>query len=388
LQSASSFVSEAIMNDDPTFPFPPSYLAWPFITLAAAGDLLAQQAGEIARVLSAADGLRRPHAGVPWSTPNHVRLGLPTMGLRDFSRTRGGMATLVCAPFALHGATITDLAPGHSLVEALARGGCDRLFVTDWRAATPDMRLLTIDSYLADLNVAVDELGPPVDLVGLCQGGWMALVYAARFPAKVRRLVLAGAPIDTDVGSSRITAAARSLPLAVFDELTRLGDGRMVGRRALDLWEPALQTGDALAALQIEPGGPPALLERFRAWSEATLDLPGAFFREVVLWLFKENRLAEGRFTALGRQIDLGEVRHPLFLLAAESDEVAPPGQVLATRGLVGSDPASIQTMIVPGNHLSLFFGARTLKGAWPRVGRWLAEPQADELVASTARAA
>jgi pimeloyl-ACP methyl ester carboxylesterase len=54
--------------------------------------------------------------------------------------------------------------------------------------------LRTIDSYLSDLNVAVDDIGPPVDLIGLCQGGWLSLVYAARFAGKVRRLVLAGAP--------------------------------------------------------------------------------------------------------------------------------------------------------------------------------------------------
>jgi len=47
------------------------------------------------------------------------------------------------------------------------------------------MRFFSIDTYVADLNVAVDELGGTVNLVGLCQGGWLSLIYAARFPAKV-----------------------------------------------------------------------------------------------------------------------------------------------------------------------------------------------------------
>jgi len=34
------------------------------------------------------------------------------------------------------------------------------------------------DDYLAGLNVLVDHLGGLVDLVGLCQGGWLSLVYA------------------------------------------------------------------------------------------------------------------------------------------------------------------------------------------------------------------
>jgi pimeloyl-ACP methyl ester carboxylesterase len=112
--------------------------------------------------------------------------------LRDFSAAHDGIASLICAPYALHGSTIADFAAGHSLVAALRDAGLKRIFATDWRSAGPDMRFFSIDTYLADLNVLVDELGGKVDLIGLCQGGWLALIYAARFPAKVRKLVLAG----------------------------------------------------------------------------------------------------------------------------------------------------------------------------------------------------
>jgi poly(3-hydroxyalkanoate) synthetase len=304
------------------------------------------------------------------------------MELRSFCvpDTNQGPATLICAPFALHGATIADLAPGHSLVEVFKRNGCRRLFLTDWRSATAEMCHLTIDTYLAELNAAVDEIGAPVDLVGLCQGGWMALIYAARFPDKVRKLVLAGAPIDTNAKSSRFTVAAQTLPPAVFDELTRLGDGRMLGRRAVELWEPALKSGDVAAALQVAPdalGRQSALRERFDTWNGSTIDLPGPFYRQAVQWLFKENRLAQGRFTALGRRIDLGTVRHPLFLLGAADDEVVPLPQLMAVRDLVGTRPHDIESAASPGNHLSLFIGAETLRTAWPRVAQWLAAPEA-----------
>ena len=358
-----------------------NFLAWPFIAAAAASDALAAQAAEVARVLSSPAGDARPPAKPDWWTPSHVLLELPTMDLRSFCvpDTNQGTATLICAPFALHGATIADLAPGHSLIEVLKRNGCRRLFLTDWRSATAEMCHLTIDSYLAELNAAVDEIGAPVDLVGLCQGGWMALIYAARFPDKVRKLVLAGAPIDTDAQSSRFTVAAQTLSIAVFDELTRLGDGRMLGRRALELWEPALKSHDVAAALQVgaaELGRQTALQERFAVWSGSTIDLPGAFYRQAVLWLFKENRLAQGRFVALGRQIDLGVVRHPLFLVAASEDEVVPLPQLMAVRDLVGTRPQDVESVTSPGNHLSLFVGADTLRGAWSSVAGWLAEPQ------------
>jgi pimeloyl-ACP methyl ester carboxylesterase len=169
-----------------------------------------------------------------WTTANAVVLDLPTMRLRDFSAGAKGAACLVCAPFALHCANITDFATGHSLVEALRANGLARLRVTDWRSATPEMRFMSIDSYLADLNVAVDELGGKADLVGLCQGGWLALAYAARFPAKVRKLVLAGAPVDIAAGRSALSTLAADVPLSVFDALVEFGRGRMLGSRLLE----------------------------------------------------------------------------------------------------------------------------------------------------------
>ena len=156
--------------------------------------------------------------------------------MRDFSTVQDGVATLLCAPFALHGAAVADLAPGHSLVAALRDAGLRRLFVTDWRSATVEMRYLGIDDYLADLNVLVDQLGGSVDLVGLCQGGWLSLLYAARFPAKVRKLVLAGAPVDIAAGQSALSALAGASPLALFHELVKLGDGRVLGRKVQKFW--------------------------------------------------------------------------------------------------------------------------------------------------------
>src|ERR1700738_2753060 len=50
---------------------------------------------------------------LPWTTSNTVALELASMRLRKFSTDTGGLATLICAPYALHGATIADFAHGH-----------------------------------------------------------------------------------------------------------------------------------------------------------------------------------------------------------------------------------------------------------------------------------
>ena len=147
----------------------------------------------------------------PWATKNRVMLELETMRLRDFSPGGGNSAgprVLIDAPYAGHSATIADFATGQSLVETLQAGGLPRVLVTDWKSATPAMKDYDIDKYLADIDTAAGHLGETVDLIGLCQGGWMSAMYAARFPAKVRSLVLAGAPIDTDAGNGAIIMRA------------------------------------------------------------------------------------------------------------------------------------------------------------------------------------
>lgn len=357
---------------------PRSPLFWPWLAAVSAGEAAADIAAAFAR--SAAELTQAPPPPAPqWTTPPHcVALELPTMRLRNFSSGNDGRPLVVCAPFALHGATIADLAPGHSLMAVLRQAGHHRLFLTDWRSATAEMRFFSIDTYLADLNVAVDDLGEPVDMVGLCQGGWLALLYAARFPDKVRRLAMAGAPIDIRAASSGLSNLTDTLPLSTFVEFVRLGEGRVLGRRMLELWgTPAPEPQAIRDILQVRPGtrGLPALEERFRVWNAWTFDLPGTYYLQVVDWLFKENRLAEGRFVALGRRIDLSKLTVPLYLLAGRDDDLVAPDQLFSLGRRVGTPASLIEREAVPGGHLALFMGAETLRKAWPKIGRWLKQP-------------
>lgn len=316
----------------------------------------------------------RDEAALPWTTPNTVALELATLRLRDFSRQQAGHPVLICAPYALHRALVADFAPGHSIVATLRSSGLERLYVADWRSAAPDMRFLSIDSYLAELNVAIDQIGPPVDLVGLCQGGWLSLLYAARFPEKVRRLVLVGAPVDVSIESelSRMVAGASQ---RAFEGLVNSGGGLVRGDHMLRFWS---LPPDAEVVLQtsLPPESAGELIDRFERWYDQTLDLPGTYYLQIVNWIFRENRLAKGSFVALGQEVHLADLKTPVYLLAGANDEVVPAAQALATGALLGTPAAFLESATVPSNHLGLFIGAKTLAVSWPRIGWWL---QSDE---------
>ena len=289
-----------------------------------------------------------------------------------------GVPTLLCTPLALHGATIADLAAGHSLVAALRGAGIGRLFMTDWRSASADMRFLGIDEYLADLDVLVDRVGGLVDLIGLCQGGWLSLVYASLFPAKVRKLIMAGAPIDIAARQSRLSAKAEATPLIMFQSLVNFGDGRVIGRNLAKFWGNDTDANSIRESLQtLQPIGSSEFTQLeaiFKNWNSWTFDLPGTYYLEVIEKLYKRNELAGGTFVALGQTIDLSRLQLPMYLLAGSGDEVVAPEQLLAVTRLVATQPAHLRHEIAPCGHLSLFMGKRTLEEYWPRIVHWIKE--------------
>jgi poly(3-hydroxybutyrate) depolymerase len=365
------------MYDPAARPSPSLAFLWPAFAAAAAGDMASLVARKFAKfAIDGTDGQSAPEPS--WTTPHKVALELKTVRLRDFTiGPREQPPTLLCAPFALHSAAVTDLAVGHSLVAALQQFGLRHLLVTDWRSATSDMRFLGIDDYLADLNVLVDAIGAPVDLIGLCQGGWMSLIYAARFPDKVRKLVLAGAPVDIAAAPSALSALAETSPLAIYRELVRLGDGLLPGRNVLKFWgSDSVGAQDIRQLMQTDEAiGSPGfahLKGAFETWNSFTVDLPGTFFLECVEKLYKRNELATGCFVALGRTIDLASVTIPLFLLAARDDELVAPQQVFAVEHLVGTPARNLRQAIAPCRHVGLFIGKMTLEHIWSQIAHWL----------------
>jgi poly-beta-hydroxyalkanoate depolymerase len=359
--------------------FPYAAFFWPALAAASASESAALMAAQLLGLSDDSDG---EHASPEpeGASPSRIALELPTVRLRDFTTSGSGIPALVCTPLSLHGAAIADLAAGHSLVAALRDAGMDRLLMADWRSAEPDMRFLGIDDYLADLNVMVDDVGGLVDLIGLCQGGWLSLVYAARFPAKVRKLVMAGAPIDIAARRSGLSGMAEATPLSVFEGLVRLGEGRVIGRNVARFWGgDSVGTNDIRQSLQtLRPIGSPEFTELeaiYNTWNSCVIDLPGRYYLEVIERLYKRNELASGSFMALGRKIELSDLRLPIYLLAGSLDELVAPEQLFAVERLVGTRREHLRHEVARSNHLGLFMGQRTLEEDWPKVARWLQEP-------------
>jgi poly(3-hydroxybutyrate) depolymerase len=352
---------------------------WPFAAAVEMGEVGAKLLDDNLHFVAEAAQVEHPPQP-QWATPNRVLLDLDTMVARDFSARgdHGALApVIVDAPYAGHTATIADHRDGQSLVQTLLAAGVERLVVTDWKPATDAMKDFDIDKYLAEIHVLVDDLGGQVNLVGLCQGGWMSAMFAARFPGKVRSLVLAGSPIDTAAGHGPLHELVRTLPASFYDNMVALGHGRMLGAFMLAGWknmhpdEQYLQKYLDLYA-HIEDRNYLERTEAFERWYEHPIDLPGRYYLQAIHELFRDNALARGRFVALGRTIDLRSITVPVFLLAGDRDDITPAAQVFGARSLLGTPSHLVTQRLAAGGHVGLFMGAKTLHEVWPDIGYWI----------------
>ena len=299
----------------------------------------------------------------------------PIARLLDYSAPSGTTAvpTLVLPPQAGHASSIVDYGRDQSQMMTLRDAGLDRLFAIDWLPATDETADWSIEGYVAVLDEAVQLLGGRVNLVGDCQGGWLAVVYAGLHPEHVNTLTIGGAPIDTHAGQSAVQEWTRLLArrneLAVYRTLVRVSGGVQRGKHQLTgfkMLEPGAQI-ERLMGLLANIDDPDYVTRHidFTNWFEWTQDLPGAFYLWIIEHLFVHNELARGVLVVDGKQVNLSAVDCPIFMLAGTKDHITPPEQVWALADLVSTPVPHISRELVDAGHLGLFMGRAALAEHW-----------------------
>ncbi|MCY7341072.1 MAG: DUF3141 domain-containing protein [Pseudonocardia sp.] len=314
-----------------------------------------------------------------WHRANEIVFSTPFAHLRDFSEAGAQdgndvVPTLVLPPQAGHSSHVVDFSPHQSQLDVLASAGLTRLYALEWRPATVATRDVTITDYVTVIDRSIRRMGGRANLVGDCQGGWLAAIYAALHPERVHTLTLAGAPIDFHAGESVVASSTRvlagALGLAPFRALVAIGGGAMPGRAALANFiaiQPQAQISRQLQLLENITDD--AHVERYRMfedWFSHTQDIPGAFYLWLVEHLFHRNELITGDLVVGGRRVDLAAITCPLFLLAGSTDHITPPAQLFAAADAVGTPPTQVALRTAKGGHLGLFMGRDALREDWP----------------------
>ncbi len=323
-----------------------------------------------------------------WSSPHEIVFERPVARLRDFSASRASanvmpkatragsdvVPTLVLPPQAGHDSCIVDYSPGQSQMGAILDAGLSRAFALDWIGATKATKGAGIDDYLEVVEHAVEHAGGKVNLIGDCQGGWLATLYAALAPERVNTLTIAGAPIDFHCGEPVIHAAVKALApngnLAYYRALVAAGGGMLKGEHMLAGFIAIKPDNEIARQLQllanIDDAEHVARYREFEDWFKHTQPIPGAFYLWIVEHLFRDNELIAGELEIGDERVDLARIRCPLYLLGGASDHITPPDQVFALADYAGTPAADVYRDICEAGHLGLFMGRQALTAHWP----------------------
>ena len=199
---------------------------------------------------------------------------------------------------------ILDLKPGHSFVEFMVKSGYD-LYLLDWGTPGPEDKHLKFDDYALDyLPRAIRKLkvvsgSEEFSMLGWCIGAIITTIYAALRPDDgLRNLVLLTAPLDFS-NKDGITFS-RWVDERYFDVdkvLAAFGNmpGEMIDYGAKALKPVENYVGNYLKLWDNLDN--PQVVDAWQAmntWVTDNVPLAGGAFRQLVVDLYRNDRLMRG----------------------------------------------------------------------------------------------
>jgi polyhydroxyalkanoate synthase len=341
----------------------------------------------VGQLFAMLDEVRRMQAGAlgacglaPAECEFRVLASGPHWSLRAYAPARGWATVLIVAS-PIKRPYIWDVDGARSAIRYCLR---ERLCVhlIEWKPATQGHGTAGFDEYV---DHAISECvartrdraaGRKPFLMGHSLGGTLAAIYAAVRPDTLQGVVLLGAPLCFERGVSRFGDALVSIVPPTFADADIVPGSLLSQVSALAsprtfVWERLTD-----AALSMADPHAMAIHARVERWALDEVALPGLLVRQIVQWLYREDRFCRGILPIGGREIGPACLRLPVLAVANVIDEIAPPASV--TRFADAIADRSVRIVTYPGEfgvglqHLALLVGRNAYDRVWPEVVAWL----------------
>lgn len=327
------------------------------------------------KVKNVGRGAHRAFELLAGATPNDIVWRTGPMRLRYYKPNpeveRAETPVVLITPI-INRFRLVDLDEESSVVGYLTEHGVP-VYLVDWGDPIRlDNRMGFEDYVLRILPEVVARTGhEQVDVLGYCLGGTISVMFAARHPELVRRLITIVTPVDFEpMELMRKWVDRETFPVERLTEAFGNMPGHLVSQ-GFDWLRPIVSLKKY-----------PKIWEQFHkdefvdsyvvleSWNKDGVDVPGAAYRRLIRDLYCDNTLIRGRFHLRERVLDLADITMPTLAIAGSKDHICKPDAARALIDAVSAEKKDYRE--VPGGHITSIIGGRARKTVYPMILDWL----------------
>ena len=274
---------------------------------------------------------------------------------------------LLVIPSLINRSYVLDMEPRRSLMRFLSRHA-GKAHLLDWGNPEEEPINLDIAQYITQrLEPAIDLLyathGKPVNLVGYCMGGLLAMAASIRQPHKIGKLALLATPWDFHAQGMQQPPAI--LPQAEWDGV--------LPHEFIHNWfylQKPWSVHEKFARFAKYKENSPRLKEflKIEQWLQDGVGMSAKVAQECFIGWASENKTNQGKWQIEGQPILPNQIQKPTFLAIPERDGIVPPASTIP---LVNAWPHAHIHRIQAG-HISMIAGSKALDSLWKPLASWL----------------
>lgn len=269
-----------------------------------------------------------------------------------------------------------DLQSDRSYIKKLLEAGLD-VYLIDWGNPTKSDRYISMDDYVNGyINNCVDFIRKKhgidkVNILSICQGGTLSVIYSSLYPEKVKNLVTHVTPVDFSTNDGLLFRWSKAMD---FDKLVEGYNGLIPGEflnQGFDMLKPMMKVQKQQSlANSLEDKDKLLNFLRMEKWISESPAQTGECFRQFMKELYQQNKLVKGELEVGGKKVNLKNLTAPLMNIYATEDHLVPPAATIPLNDLVGSKDKELYSF--KGGHIGVFVGGKSQKELAPAVTKWL----------------
>jgi polyhydroxyalkanoate synthase len=271
-----------------------------------------------------------------------------------------------------------DLQQDKSVISRWLELGLD-VYIIDWGYPDKMDKYLTLEDYVDGyIDNAVEVVRQrsgqdKINLLGVCQGGTLCVMYSALYPEKIKNLVTMVTPVDFSTEDGLLFVWSKHMNVDNLVDAFGVVPGSFMNTGFLMLKPFQLMLDKYMGLLENLDN--PDMVREFLRMEKWIFDSPaqaGEAFRRFIKDLFQENLLIQNKFELGGRTVNLKNITMPLLNVFAEQDHLVPPASSKPLNDAVASTDKD--TISFPGGHIGIYVSSRSQKDVAPSVAKWLNE--------------